>query len=315
MTEATRGESGEAGWRAASRRERREAPVFVVGVARSGTTALRNTLERHPRFRPREPRTAETRVFERPRRVLQILEPAGEPLLEFFLGDRDGAARMLAAAREVPHGGLGRRLARSAWRRARHDDLVRVFFHHARRVRGVERLVEKTPTHALHLEALRATYPRARVIACVRHPVDVYSSYRKRLARVRERDKYTDRLQWLEADAVEFARSWAECVDAIRGESERRPDGLHWVRYEDLTADPETELQAICRFVDEPFEAGPLLEEVEVRRDAHGSPRLRARIAPNEKRWDEFLDEESARVVEERLGSAMQRLGYERYTD
>jgi len=287
--------------------------VFVVGVPRSGTTALRNTLERHSSFAPRQRGSAETRVFERPVRILHVLEPEGAPLLEFLLDDREAAAEMLEQARAVRPSFLAR-LSPDAFLRAGHDHLVRVYLHHARRARGVQRLLEKTPAHALHLREIRLTYPEARVLACVRHPVDVYSSYRKRLSRALERDRYREGLDWLEADPAEFTRSYRESVDAILAALSAEPERVHLVAYEALTADPEAELARICAFLHEPFERGPLLEDVEVRRDEHGSPRLRSRIAPNEKDWRAFLPEDEAAAVENALAGAMERLGYRRYS-
>lgn len=288
--------------------------MFVVGVPRSGTTALRNTLERHPRFAPRHRGTAETRVFAKPERILRILEPEGAALLEFFLEDREAAAAMLELARRV-RPSLASRFSRDPFVRAGHPHRIRVFFHAARAARGVARMLEKTPVHALHLREVFTTYPAARVLACVRHPVDVYSSYRKRLAKVRERDRYRDALDWLEQDPDAFAASYRDCVDAILAAQATAPGRLQLVDYDTLTARPERELRRICAFLEEPFEAGPLLEDVEVRRDEHGSPRLRARLAPNEKDWRSFLSEADAARVEARLGPTMASLGYSPYSE
>lgn len=300
-------------WRRISRDERAREPVFVVGVPRSGTTALRNTLERHPRFAPRGRETAETRVFARPERIVRILEGEGEPLLEFFQGDRAEAAALAEEVGRV-RPSWRERVSRDPFVRAGHPHRVRLFFHHARRARGVARMLEKTPAHALHLREIFATYPRARVVACVRHPVDVYSSYRKRLSKVRERRRYREALDWLESDPASFAEVYRRCVAAILAARDAVPRQVLVVDYDALTSDPGSVLRRICAFLEVPFEPGPLLEDVEVRRDEHGSPRLRARIAPNEKDWRSFLSEEEAARVESLLADTMSVLGYARYS-
>ncbi len=300
-------------WRACSRDESTTRPVFAVGVARSGTTALRNTLERHPRFAPRERGTAETRVFARPERIARILEPEGSALLEFFQGDRQAAAALrdqVAAVRPT----WADRLSRSAFRRAGHAHRVRLFFAHARAARGVERMLEKTPAHLFHLAEIEIAYPHSQVIGCVRHPVDVYSSYRKRLTRLEERDRDRSGLEWLEAGPRPFAEEYATAVECLLEAARRAPARVRWITYEALTGDPATQLRELCEFLGEPFASGPLLDDVEVRRDEHGSPRLRARLAPNEKDWKAFLSEAEAREVEDALAPSMQRLGYPRYT-
>lgn len=243
--------------------------------------------------------SVETRVFVKPRRVLRVLEERGRPLFEFMLEDRACAERMLAAASAVPKREVDRDL-----------HLARLFFAFAREARGVDRVVEKTPAHAHHLAEIRAAFPEARVIACVRHPVEVYSSVRKRLARVAERGRDRPGLAWLRATPAEFCQRYAERSALLVEASGRAADPALLVRYEDLTADPASALTRVCDFVGEPFEEGPLLGDVAERRDPHGSPRLRARIAANRKSWREFLDAETAREIEERLALAMEKLGY-----
>jgi hypothetical protein len=287
-------------WRASAEAGRAEPAVFVVGVPRSGTTALRNTLERHTSFAPRRPGSVETRVFLRPRRVLRLLEPAGETLLEFMLGDRELAARAVEDARaaEPPEA----------------EQWIRIYFHYAKRARGVRRLLEKTPGHAAHLDAIWSAFPSASVLACIRHPVDALSSYRKRLARVRERGRYREELRWLAAPPDEFARAWAGMVERLQRAAEQRPDRLRLLRYEDLTADPGRALAGVCAFLGEPFEEAALVSGVEEARDASGSPRLHARLAPSRKRWRDFLDADAARAVEDALAEPMRRAGYARYS-
>ena len=82
------------------RRMAEEAAVFVAGCNRSGTTALRHTLDQHPAFRVQREmcagggarvRSPETGVFADPERVFAIRDPRGRRLLRYLLGD-EGAA-------------------------------------------------------------------------------------------------------------------------------------------------------------------------------------------------------------------------------
>ncbi|MBI4881645.1 MAG: sulfotransferase, partial [Planctomycetes bacterium] len=175
--------------------------------------------------------------------------------------------------------------------------------------RGVSRVLEKTPAHLERLPALQATFPHARVILCVRHPVEVLSSHRKRLLK-EERKGHEQEALWLRASTEEFCVSYAEQVALAALAARERPDAVALVRYEDLTAAPGPALERLCSFLAEPFDQKALLDDVAERRDKFGSPGPGGRIVPNEKEWREFLEEEEARRIEARLAAVMETLSY-----
>ncbi|MFG0318933.1 MAG: sulfotransferase family protein [Planctomycetota bacterium JB042] len=288
-------------WRAISEAALALEPVFVVGVPRSGTTALRSTLDHHPRFRARDVRSIETRIFVDPDATLDLGRPEAARLRTFLLDDDAAAARLERAARAVRDGG------------GTDDDLVRVFFAVAAEARGVERPLEKTPRHLDHLDAIFRAFPRAQVLACTRHPVDVYSSYRKKKILKERQGTLTEKHRWLDKSPKGFARKYAGWVEAMTGAANDDPRRLRVVRYEDLTADPRALLREICSFLGEPFEEHALFDALTVERDSFGSPRPGHRIVPNEKSWTEFLDEADARKVEKHAADAMAALGYAPY--
>lgn len=317
-------------WKQISAQLAREPAVFLVGVPRSGTTALRNTLERLEAFRPRSRPSPETRIFMRPDRIARILAEDEGPLLRFMLGDRDEAARLLEniAAFSASHrpslgaraigllGPLGRtdalRVAR--WQLDGQQHLVRLFFHHARRARQTRRIFEKSPPHVTRLAEMRATFPAMQVLICLRHPIDVYSSYRKRLRKNESRGRPERETRWLRIAPDAFAREYRDlvaCADRFRNQ---HPEQAQLIRYEDLTADPEQELRSISAFLGEPFDAGALIHDREEGRDRHGSPKLQGRIQASEKDWREWLEEDEARLIEDQLAETMAALEYTAHT-
>lgn len=280
-----------------------EPAVFIAGVARSGTSALRATLERHPSFRPRADRSPETHLFVRPELVRDVT--AGrrrQRLFEFLLEDDAAARRVDRLAATVPEPG--------------HPELARVFFGVAKEVRGVRRVLEKTPRHVLFLREIDAAFPRAKFLLCARHPLDVYSSYRKRLHDDEQPDgAVAAGKEWLTATPADFARDYAEKIGLAADWCERHPERSLLVRYEDLTADPRAQLERICRFLNEPFAARELFEpgaSGSAERRA-GSPDPSAPITANAKRWDAWLDRPDALAVESGTAAAMKRVGYSRY--
>ncbi|MCZ6783945.1 MAG: sulfotransferase [Proteobacteria bacterium] len=287
-----------------------EAAVFIAGCNRSGTTALRHTLDQHPAFRVQREmrgggrvRSPETGVFVDPERVFAIRDPRGRRLLRYLLGNEGAAAEMLDA--------LG---PRQDWPRERWPELLRVFFSFAKRARGVRRVLEKTPRHVHHLDRLYAAFPRARVLLCMRHPVDVQSSLQKRRRERLAAGRPPAPGGWQALTRADFTGVYAEVSELVLDRARRDPERALLVRYEDLTRDPRTHLQRVCTFVGEPFDESVLLGGLAVDRDAEGSPRNRGRIVANEKNWEVYLEVEEASALEDSLAGPLRALGYERYT-
>lgn len=63
-------------------------PVFIVGEARSGTSILYRTLQKHTSFRPREPNLVETEIFSHLRRTFMFSMSYPQPLIRFMLDDQ-----------------------------------------------------------------------------------------------------------------------------------------------------------------------------------------------------------------------------------
>ena len=115
------------------------------------------------------------------------------------------------------------------WDRVMHRELVK---------NGKEFIVDKTPSNAFAWKRIAACWPDARYLFLLRHPESIARS-------------------WHEADPQKRTREEA-AADALRymKATERARSGLpgHTVRYEDLTADPETTLKGICSFLELDFE-------------------------------------------------------------
>ncbi len=289
-------------WQEISERMSRERPVFVVGVPRSGTTVLRSTLENHPSFRAREPISVETKVFHKPHLLPHILEPEGAHLRRFLLDDESAARGFLETLGQIERDG------------GDDTDIVRAFFHFAMLARGARRLIEKTPRHLGYLAQIFTAFPLARIIITFRHPIDAYSSCRKKLHKARKRAEPGSTHGWLEWTPDQFAKRFRLWVREIGESLALGPDRVYRVGYERLTADPRQVLREICAFLEEPFDEQAMFERRDVVVAKSGSPRPRGRIVENRKRWQKFLGEEEAQNIEDQLEESLRRLGYERYT-
>jgi hypothetical protein len=98
---------------------------------------------------------------------------------------------------------------------------------------------------------------------------------------------------------------------AVLGSAQRLHDRLTIVRYDLLTSDPETVVRSLCSFIGEPFldEMLTFSDRLGDRFALHSADEIVVRT----KDWHDFVSEEIAQTVEERLTEPMRALGFKRY--
>lgn len=216
-----------------------DAPIFVVGAPRSGTTLLASMLAGHPRiacgpetqfFNKLSPEQLRAAVADRawPERAVQLVSSltlAGQAVVTLF-GHTGRDVRDFLAVREPSAQALL-------------ESLTELYAHK----RGKTRWAEKTPNHLLHLPALRQHYPDAPIIRIVRDPRDSALSMRQ--------------LPWASRSALANAHLWTTWFGASQPFFESDARTLT-VRYEDLVGEPERVLAVVCSFIGEAFEPGML---------------------------------------------------------
>lgn len=203
-------------------------PFFVLGSVRSGTTMLRQILERHPALVCPE----ETHLFRWP-------YPFGTPdYRNVTTGNRT-----LQRHREIDAIGEDEFEAMLAGSRTRRELIGRYMeAYAARRKPGASRWFEKSPQNVYGIQLIRALFPEARFVHIVRHPLDVVSSLKVgKVMRV--------------AEIIGAANYWLEAVLAIRCFASANPGVVWQVRYEDFTQQPRRHLEDLFAFLDEFFDA------------------------------------------------------------
>jgi hypothetical protein len=213
-------------------------PVFVVGGPRSGTTLLSAMLAAHPSFDC----GPETHCLSRwarlgPRERSRILDPAawpdratayvtslslgGKPIHPMYGLSRDDVRAWLAAA---PPSLAAMLESLTAQRALRH---------------GAPRWVEKTPRHLEVPELVVETWPGARLLRIVRDPRDAALSL--------------TRVPFGTPSLLTNLSVLARMNEAAAAFYRSSPRALT-LRYEDLVADPDGELQRVCAFLDEAYD-------------------------------------------------------------
>ncbi len=297
-------------WR---QRARETAPVFIVGEPRSGTSILFRSLQSHPAFLPaRGTHLAESQA---PDLLLDLLgpdhPPESSPLVEYAQGmdavagivdDIQGLARRRRLVRALA--GRSSLARKPVWLAAGEHHVVRRYFLKAHERRGARRLLDKSPLQLPWVPHLGTAFPQARFLYIVRHPVDVYSSYKRRFS--------VDPASsgWADVDEAVFCDGWSARTQYAARLARRDPRMLI-VRYEDFTGDTEPVVRRVLDHVGEPFDAVCLLADDGEFGQFAVDPHLFARVVTTTKEWRDYVDTDGARRIEHRLAGEMARLDYE----
>jgi hypothetical protein len=306
---------GDVSLAAIDREMRDHEPVFIVGAPRSGTNLLGLILQKHGVFAARRMNLTETHVLEYLPKVFLFAEGRPKSLQRFMLNDADAYRRFLRTIRllRVRNAALGPgnvllKPDRATWwwtRANASGRILRAFFYFAREARGVERIVEKTPSHWRYLDLLYDAFPHGRMLYLVRHPVDQFSSYRRR-ARMKKSK------QWAHVDPFVFCDQYVRATETVLARAERGVP-VEIIRYEDLTGFPERTMQEVFDRLGVAFDPATLEGDSSISR--RREPLLGGPIVEESKDWRAFVTGGDAVSIETRLGSLMQRFGYSAYTD
>jgi hypothetical protein len=273
-------------------------PVFVIGCPRSGTTLLTLMLSSHSALAiPPETRFL-LPVFRRRRSFGDLTDRPNRRRLARAVVRRKGTKFLHLGLepervkKEVVEGAptLGTALA-APYRLYAAD-------------RGKARWGDKRPGYFRNVGVLRALFPDAQVVHLVRDPRDCVASLKG--------------MAWWKHGTVGAVATWVHAVDLARAASRSLPAGaFHELRYEDLVADPRTELQRLCAFLGLDFEESMLAHQDEAARLPERQRGRWHRETQNEVgtqrvgTYAEVLTPTEVALVERVAGSRMRRLGYD----
>lgn len=263
-------------------------PIFIVGGPRSGTTLLRNMLNRHPALAICRETSFYHYVYIRRRNFgsLSDLRNRERLVKEYLATDRIRSLQMdLPALQQTL-------LAEGTSYDAFFASLVRFYA----RSQGKKRGGEKTPHHALFTETLCEWYPDATVIHVLRDPRDVVASLQ--------------RMPWGPNSVLGNTHLWLRHNLAAR-RSRLRPQYLK-VRYEQLVARPEEELKRICSFVGEEYSPAMLVPNWDPTASRPWIQRAEEPVTTGRVgKWRAELTADEVALVEWAAGPHLQKFGYE----
>jgi hypothetical protein len=269
-----------------------KAPLVLLGVSRSGTTLLRVILDRSPGLAIPD-------------------ESFFVPLLSRRHRGRVDAAAFLDDVRRIP--------AVAGWGLAPDEvaprlrdgmpvgEAVAAIYEAYAEREGKPRWGDKTPMYMRHLRLLERLFPAAQYVHLVRDGRDAATSF----LRMPE-GTYTR--TWAHPEtAAAFACLWRIEVEAASALGRRvGAKRYHETRYEDLVADPERVVRAICDFAGLPFTQAMLEYPGAV--DVSGKPHQQRLLSPptvGVRDWREEMSADDARSFEAIAGDLLADLGYE----
>ena len=172
------------------------------------------------------------------------------------------------------------------------EEALRHFFNE----RDVEVWGNKTPQNTEHMAALHALFPQAKFLIVVRDVRDICLSFQ---------DKWGKEMLWC-------AHKWTQRMERGRQSAAALPEGaVHFIKFEDLLADPESTAQEICRFLQLEF-SPRMLEHHKYTTDSNQGKRNygAAILGDNREKWRHQMRPATIRRVEEIAFQTLTHFGY-----
>jgi LPS sulfotransferase NodH len=267
-------------------------PLLVLGVSRSGTTLLRVILDRSPGLAIPDESFFVPLLARRHRRTVdasRFLDDVGRvPTIRAWGVRADQVAPRIRSG--MPTG----------------EAIAAIFEAYAERA-GKPRWGDKTPMYMRHLALLERLFPDAQYVHLVRDGRDAALSFLEMPAGTFTRT-------WAHPTTpAQFACLWRKEVAEARGLGGRVGMARYLeVRYEELVADPDGVIEAICAFANVPFEPSMLAytESVDVSEKPHQQRLLRPPTT-GVRSWREEMSAADVAAFEAVAGDLLAELGYD----
>jgi hypothetical protein len=280
---------------------RRDAPVFVVGCVRSGTTLLYHMLLSAGDFA----------VYRSESNALNLLEPRfgdlsvrrnRERLMEAWLNSKLFTVSGLRAE------GIRAKVVAEA---TNGGTFLRIVMEEIARKQGVRRWADCTPDHLAYLPRVKETIPDALIIHIIRDARDVALSAAKQ--------RFIRPLPWDRTPPTRAAGLYWEWI-VNRGRKDGHDLGADYieVRFEDLVADPPAVLGRLGKFIDHELDYERILKagigavsEPNTSFEENGEGKAFSPVG----RWRTKFSPQELASFEGLVGRTMEELGYALATD
>jgi len=270
-----------------------DAPIFIVGSQRSGTTMLRLMLNAHPHIAIPFESGFITRIYHDLEKVGDLNQINNLKLL----------LDKIAANKFVEQGGLIVNREKILEQHPKsYADLIGLIYQMYAQKNGKIRWGDKEPAYVIDIDILYKIFPNLKVIHLVRDGRDVALSLRN--------------LSWGSKNLPRLAREWAWKVTLARKSGSFLKDQYCEVKYEDLVQNPEATLQDLCAFIDEEYMPEMLKYHVSAAKEM---PKNSLDFHKNSVRkpdiskiymWEKKMDRGDQVIFQEEAGKALELFDY-----
>jgi hypothetical protein len=273
--------------------ERKNAPVFVIGCSRSGTTLLYHMLLSSGDFA----------VYRMESQILTLLEPRFRPL-EAPRNKR----KMLKAWYDTRLYGRSGLLPSEIEPRVMAEcnnggDFLRIIMEEMCRKQGVRRWAETTPEHLLYLRRIKETIPEALIIHVIRDGRDVALSWEK-LSQIRPFPRDRKR------PAMAAGIYWEWIVSQGRQVGKTLAGDYLEVHYEDLVREPKDVLARLEPFLEHRLDY-ERIEQVAIGAVSLPNTAFKDGQQSPIGRWKTGFSAADVNAFESLVGETLEELGYE----
>ena len=296
--------------------------IFIVGASRSGTTLMRNILERSPRIAlARENhyighlRQSEGARFYFRRAGDLSSDATVRRIVEMvYSGEYQRRSRWREVSpywrwlvENVPQAEMeSRLLAAERTERGSFAAFLRAYAD----LQGRPVMGEKTPAHVAYVDTLLDWFPNGRVVHMIRDPRGVYvSDLRRRRSKLRKPYSWLNRVPGLLPLVILLQSVWVWRGAAKRHFAyEKRHGGKYrLVRFEDVVGSPDETLPPLFAFLGVEAPPDPTNVKVMARGFKWGEEGLDAEAAD---RWRQYIGRRANWLIWRVCGGLMRRFGY-----
>lgn len=281
-----------------------QAPIFVVGPPRSGTTLTGKIIGQHPEvltlgethfFEDVWTRREQIGSLDKPsawkeasQRVLTLYQRYNFPDAQRFVETAVSPDKLRT---HMPQGGG-------------YGDLYQTFTQLVAESAYKKRFCDDTPKHLFYLETIFDLFPNAKVVACVRDPRDYLTSYKNYWRRSTE----SERVKALYHPVV-TSILWRSIGSVLASLPQKyTPEQVCLIQYEKLVQSPEETVEKLCTFLNVAY--APEMLEVQTHNSSFYTQSVGI-FTGSIGRWQTELEPEELWWVQTIAGRQMRALGYE----
>ena len=209
-------------------------PIFIVGCERSGTTILRLMLNEHSRIALPPQTKFSRKVYKR--RLLfgnLVIKKNRKKIIQWML-ERKNNTKLVDLK-------LDDKVLEKIWNKCTSlGAIIASVFQQYSLARNKPRWGDKRPYYIRYITQLFRLYPDAQIIHVVRDGHDCLASLKK--------------MPWWGKNAIFSMLNWRHAVRIGSNAVNVYKDQFMEIRYEDLIKEPESQLEQICKFLNESYE-------------------------------------------------------------